>query len=160
MRHKKLILSIVLLSGFGLTAIHAQKAILTDGNIALGTGGSMSYSIGQIVYTALIGVNGSVSQGVQQTYEISTGLSETEGISLNVSAYPNPTTDVLTLRVESFDYSNLTYAIYDIYGKLLENKKLAGNETSINMRDFFPATYFLKISDSNKELSTFKIIKY
>jgi hypothetical protein len=159
MKYKKLKLSIVLLLGLGLTGLQAQKATLTAGGNASGSGGSVSYSVGQIAYTVNAGTNGSAVQGVQQPYEISVGLEEAKGISLSCSVYPNPANDILTLKVENYTHSTLTFSLYDINGKLLENKKLAGNETNIDMSNLIPATYFLKVIDNNKEVSTFKIVK-
>ena len=161
MRHKKIKLSAILLLGFGLAGLQAQTAIPATGGNASGSGGSVSYSVGQMVYTTNTGTNGSVAQGVQQPYEISvvTGLEEAIGINLILSAYPNPTTDFLKLKVENYDNTNLSYQLFDINSKLLENKKIEGSETSIFMSNLVPATYFLKVTDNNKEVKTFKIIK-
>ena len=161
MRHKKLKLSAVLLLGLGLTGTQAQTAVPTTGGNASGGGGSASYSVGQVVYTTTANTYGSVAQGVQQPYEISvvTGLEEANGISLSVSAYPNPTTDFLNLKIENYDNTNLLYQLFNISGKLLETKKIENNETSIVMNDLAKATYFLKVIENNKEVKTFKIIK-
>jgi len=162
MRHKKLKLSAVLLLGLGLTGLHAQTAVPATGGNASGSGGTVSYSVGQVAYTTNTGgSNGSVAQGVQQPFEISviTGLEEAKGISLSVSAYPNPTADFLNLKVENYDNTNLSYQLFDISGKLLESKKITGNQTSIVMSNLVPATYFVKVTESNKEVKTFKIIK-
>ena len=69
MRHKKVKLSAVLL--LGLTSLQAQTAIIASGGNASGSGGSMSFSVGQIVYNTNSGTNASVAEGVQQPYEIS-----------------------------------------------------------------------------------------
>ena len=162
MRHKKLKLSAVLLLGLGLTGLQAQNAVPATGGNASGSGGTVSYSVGQVVYTTNTGgSNGTVAQGVQQPFEISeiTGLEEAKGISLSVSAYPNPTSDFLNLKVENYDNTNLSYQLFDISGKLLESKKITGNQTSIVMSNLAPATYFVKVTESNKEVKTFKIIK-
>lgn len=157
-------LSAVLLLGIGLTGVHAQEAIPATGGNASGSGGSVSYSVGQVVYTTNTGTNGSVAQGVQQPYEISvvTGIEEAKGITMQCSAYPNPTTDFVKLKVDastSLSIQSMSYQLYDISGKLLERKKLEGSETSIVMSNLVTATYFLKITDSNKLVKTFKIIK-
>lgn len=161
MKHKKLKIIIMLLLELGLTDLQAQEAIPATGSNASGSGGSTSYSVGQIVYTTNNGTNGSVAQGVQQPFEISvvTAIEETKGITLECSAYPNPTTDYLTLEIENFDLSTLTFSLYDINGKLLENKKIECKETSIIMSNLVPATYFLKVIQCNKEIKIFKIIK-
>jgi hypothetical protein len=159
MKRKKLKLCIILLLGFGLTGLHAQKAILANGSVAVGSGGSLCYSVGQIVYSTYEGTNGSLAQGVQQPFEIYVGLQEVKGITLSCSVYPNPTSDVLTLKVENLDHSTLSYSLYNMSGKRLENKTLVGNETSIDMSKLVAGTYFLKVTDNDKEVSTFKIIK-
>lgn len=161
MRHKRLKLSAVLLLGLGLTGLQAQTSVNATGTNASGSGGSASYSVGQVVYTTNTGTSGSVAQGVQQPYEISvvTAIEEAKGINLSVSAYPNPTTDYLTLRIDEFEISNLSYQLYDMQGKLLQNEKITGNQTSIVMSNLVPATYFVKVIQNNKEVKTFKIIK-
>src|SRR5690554_726866 len=161
MRHKRLKLSAVLLLGLGLTGLQAQTSVnATDGDVS-GSGGSVSYSVGQVVYTTHTGTSGSVAEGVQQPYEISvvTGLEEAQSINLSVTAYPNPTTDYLTLRIDEFEISNLSFQLYDMSGKLLQNEKITGNQTSIVMSNLLPATYFVKVIQGNKEVKTFKIIK-
>ena len=82
-----------------------------------------------------------------------------KNINLIVSAYPNPTTDFLTLKVENFSFDALSYQLYDSKGSLLENNKLKETETSIIMSKFVPNTYFLKVTQEKKEIKTFKIIK-
>ena len=139
----------------------SQNAIPASGGNASGAGGSVSYSIGQVVYKLNAGTNGSVSQGVQQPYEISVVTSNkgTENIQLEIAVFPNPVRDNLTLRI-SGDVPIQCFAyMYDIYGNLLLTKKIDGNETSVSMDDFLPGTYFLKVAQGNKEVKTFKIVK-
>ena len=92
MKNKKVKLTALLLLGIGFNQVYAQQATTASGGDASGSGGSVVYSVGQIVYTTNTGTTGSVLQGVQQPYETSiSGLNET-GINLNLSAYPNPPT--------------------------------------------------------------------
>ena len=164
MKFKKVKLCAFLLLGIGLTGLEAQEAIPAAGGNTSGSGGSVSYSVGQVVYTTSTGTNGSVAQGVQQPYEISvvTGIEEAIGINLMVSAYPNPTTDFLNLKVDAsttLSIQSMSYQLFDISGKLLENKELTSNETTITMENRVAATYFVKVIQGNKEFKTFKIIK-
>ena len=161
MKHKRLKLSALLFLGLGLTGLQAQTSVNATGGNASGSGGSASYSVGQLAYTTNTGTNGSVSEGVQQPFEISvvTGIEEAKGINLSVSAYPNPTTDYLTLEVKDVELLNLHFQMYDMNGKLLQNEKITGNQTSIAMGNLVPANYFVKVIQGNKEVKTFKIIK-
>lgn len=146
---------------FSLLTINAQEAIPATGGNATGSGGTVSYSAGQVVFTTNTGTNGSVAQGVQQPFEISivTGLENTLGISLYCMVYPNPTTDFLTLKIDNYGNRKLSYKLFDVNGKLLEIKKINSNETIIVMTNFVPAIYFLNVIDNDKQVKTFKIIK-
>jgi len=159
MKHKYFKISVLLFLGLKLTAVNAQISIPASGGEATGNGGSGSYTVGQSVYTTNTGTNASIAQGVQQPFEISVvaGLEDSNEIDLIFYAYPNPATEYIKLK--SGKAENLTYRLYDINGKLLENKKIESNETNIVMSNFANAIYFLKISDNNKEVKTFKIIK-
>lgn len=177
MRYKKLKLSAVLMLGLGITGLQAQESINTAGGNASGSGGSVSYSVGQVTYQTYTGTNGSVAEGVQQPYEISVlmALEETKGINLLVSVYPNPTSDYLTLSISdnvkpSQNLSFLSYQLNDMNGKILQSEIITGNQTSIDMSNLLPATYFVKvlaqwgndrtgIIQKNKKLITFKVLK-
>lgn len=159
--NKKTLLFTTLLFGLGLTVTNAQQSANSSGGKASGSGGTATYSVGQVVYTTATGSNGSVVQGVQQPFEISVvlGLEEAENISLNLMAYPNPATDRLTLKVDNYDGANLSFQLFDLTGKLLHNAKVKSNETVINMQDYQFGVYFLKVFNTNKEIKTFKILK-
>jgi len=162
MIHTKLKLCAAFLFGFGAAVLHAQEAIPASGGNASGSGGSVSFSLGQIFYTTNSGANGSAAQGVQQPYEISvvTATPEAEGIRLICQAYPNPASENVTLKVENYKKGNLTCELYNSDGKLIETQELVSDETYINMRNLVIATYFLKIRLNNTEVKTFKIIKF
>tara|TARA_B110000037_G_C17035891_1_gene471588 strand:- start:343 stop:825 length:483 start_codon:yes stop_codon:yes gene_type:complete len=159
MKHKKTITSAAFLL-LGLGGLHAQESINGSGSEATGTGGTASYSVGQVVYTTATGTNGSVAQGVQQPYEISvtTGINETT-INLEMSVYPNPTTNYLQLKVESEKLENLNFQLIDLQGKVIENKKVSATTSTIKMETLPKAIYFLNVTDNNQVVKTFKIIK-
>ena len=158
MKRKKVKLSVLFL-GLGLTA-QAQQASTATGGDASGSGGTVAYSVGQIVYTTNTGTTGSVAQGVQQPYEISIVLGiEDNSINLELSAYPNPTTNFLTLNLGKTELSTLNFQLYDISGKLIESRKIISSTETIGMANLPSTTYFLKVSNNNNEVKIFKIIK-
>ena len=161
MQYKRLKLSAILLLGLGLTGLQAQTSFNSTGKNTSGSDGSVSYSVGQVVYTSNTGTNGSVSQGVQQPYEISvvTAIEKTKGINLSVTAYPNPTTDFLQLKIENEEIKDLSFQLYDLQGKLLRSEKIISNQSSINMGNLISSTYFVKVISGNKTIKEFKIIK-
>lgn len=161
---KKILLKLFMLFLSGVLSISfviAQESINSSGGNAIGTNGTISYSIGQIVYQTHTSANGSITEGVQQPFEISvvTNIEEAKDINILVSAYPNPTIDYLTLEVKNFDIKNLYFQLYDMQGKLLQNKKITDNRTNIVMNNLVSSIYFIKLIQNNKEIKTFKIIK-
>ncbi|MFT4695060.1 MAG: hypothetical protein ACI8RY_000214 [Urechidicola sp.] len=157
MKHNKTIMSLFVVF-FGLGGLQAQEAVPASGGDATGAGGSSSYTVGQAVYTTNTGTNSSVAQGVQQPFEISitTGIN-IESINLDLSVYPNPTTDFLTLKTENSE--NISYQLFNLEGKLIEDKKVNTNNTSIKMVELPKTIYFLKVAKNNQIVKTFKIIK-
>ncbi len=161
MQHKKKIFFIISILVLSWVELQAQESINTAGGNASGSGGSVSYSVGQVFYTTNSDANTSVAQGVQQPYEISvvSSVEEANSITLSFSAYPNPATDYVKLQIEGDMIDNLSYQLVDINGKILQNQKISNNQTAIIISNYVASTYFLKVSRGNKETKTFKIIK-
>jgi hypothetical protein len=138
----------------------AQVSANASGGDATGSGGTVAYSVGQVVYTTNIDAPGTVSQGVQQAYEIFTvGIKETE-LNISLSVFPNPTADNLTLQISDYNNEKLSYQLYDMQGKLLTNGQVTAQQTQINTSSLPPATYFLNVvNQENKKVQSFKIIK-
>lgn len=163
MRMKLCVLFLCLL-WLGLAGLKAQVSVPAAGGNASGSGGKVSYSVGQVVYSSTSGTNGSVGQGVQQVYIISvtTGV-ENKGIDLSYSVYPNPATDYLTLKLVDCKSVNYSYQLFDLRGRMLEAKSITGEETSISMQALAGGNYLLRIvettSGTAKEVKSFKIIK-
>ena len=144
-----------------VTNSYSQQNVVVAGGKAEGSGGTSSYSIGQIVYTSLSGTDQYAVQGIQQPYEITTlGNEEFTGINLAMTAYPNPTVDVLNLVVTTDKWDNLSYNLFDINGKTVsKNSPITVSETTVPMQGLNQGIYFLAVNSSNKTIKTFKIIK-
>ncbi len=161
-----------ILTGLCTFTAFTQQSVSTTGGNGAGSGGTVNYTVGQVVYTTNTGSNGSIAHGVQQPYEISvvTQVEEARDLTLQWSAYPNPASDNLKLRLlydenSGLKVENMSYQLYDMYGKLLLNNKLDGEESAISMGNLNAGTYILKVTEmrgklSRRELKTFKIIKH
>jgi hypothetical protein len=149
---------------FSISVVTAQEVLPVSGGNALGDNGSLSYSVGQVIFTAVHGTSVTISQGVQQPFQISavTGTEKVAGIDLSVTAYPNPATDFLILKIDGGVVAGFPlpeYMLLDINGRILRREKITGSQTQIEMTGFEPAIYFMKVMQSNNEIKTFKIIK-
>ncbi len=156
-----IVLYILICENFALTAQVFHSSIATAGGNATGTVGTVSYSVGQIVYTTATGTTGSVAQGVQQPYEINvvSGIADIYNIEL-YTAYPNPASTHLILKIENNELTNIIYRIYDTKGAILRSEKITDNETIINLGTLKPAAYFIHIQSGNEEIKVFRIIKH
>ena len=141
--------------------VSAQTAIPAAGGIGNGTGGTISFSLGQVAYSSQTGSNGSIVQGVQQPYEISliSAVKNTEYINLECNVYPNPTSGSVKLNIKSFDYKYFRFCLYDITGVLLMDQKIESEETTIIIETLPSSVYFLKVIYKGSEVKVFKIIK-
>ena len=144
------------------SSLFAQEGTNAAGGEATGNGGTASFSIGQIDYTASSTEGGSISEGIQQTYEVEVVLGTTISEETNSAVgFPNPASGLVTLRVVGFEIKNMSDALYDITGKIIAQQKLTDTETAVNMEEEASGLYLLKIIDSsnnNQEIKTFKII--
>ena len=138
----------------------AQQAIVTIGGDAIGASGQISYSIGQIAYTTYEGSTGSVSQGVQQPFEISV-ITETNESTAEVlcTSYPNPTSEGVYLHITAAFFSEFHFQLVDLTGKLLHSGGIQEEETYIDMKSLSAGIYVLRIQTNHKNIKTFKIVK-
>jgi hypothetical protein len=144
---------------FATHVMYGQDAIPASGGAAIGSGGTSSYTVGQLVYTTTTG-SGTVYQGVQQSIELFT-LSNPELTTVNLSAviYPNPTSNYIVLAISDVILTDMSYALYDLQGREVAKGLTAHTNTQIGMQGMASGTYILKVNQDNKELKTFKIIK-
>ncbi len=148
------------LSFFISALCFSQQTIAATGGNATGSGGSFSFTVGQVDYLPFQGGNTKITPGVQQPFEIQAYLGiEITDVNLEMSVYPNPTTDVLNLSVEKHKFSAMEYALFDASGKLLRKEKLKAATSQIVMQDFSSSIYILQVSENGTPLKSFKIIK-
>ena len=143
-----------------ITQINAQESIVSSGGNSLGSNGNISYSIGQLFYKTVNGATAYLSPGVEQPFEIQTVLGQDNfNVNLELSVYPNPTTDIIYLKIKESSFESIQYQLFDINGRLVENNRVFENSTIIQMGKYPEAIYLLKVLENNKEVKTFKIIK-
>ena len=143
------------------SGLSGQEAVSSSGGTASGTDGSVSYSVGQVVYMTYESGGQSVSLGVQQPYEVLSGFGKAPSIDTwpGISAYPNPVKSHLILNVTGQDFLGLNYEVLDISGKSVSSGSLQGPETLIDMDDLISAIYMIRVTGPGKKEKTFFIIR-
>ena len=139
--------------------VFGQTSTNASGGGTSNASGSISYSIGQVTYQSVSNTSGSVSQGVQYAYEISTLSLEENALNLSLMAYPNPTQDLLNLRVGNYNQEKLAYKLIDFQGKVISEASMLSEETTIDMKQLPIATYLVEVHNDAKKVHVFKIIK-
>lgn len=140
--------------------VMAQESVNASGGDSKGVGGSVAYSVGQVVYTTNSGDSGAVAQGVQHAYEIFTVNTEDSELNISVSVFPNPVSDALTLHIADYGNESLSLEMTDIQGRLLQKTLISSKDTQIDMAVHPASTYLLHVMNTkNKKIKTFKIIK-
>lgn len=137
----------------------SQSNTVASGGDASGSGGSLSYSIGQIDYTSQTGTSGNSNQGVQQPFEFYKNTSSVKEMnSVEMNLYPNPTNEFVILKISTLS-ENFTYNLYDMVGRVIASGEIISAETQIDARNYAPGEYHLTISQQNNQIESFKIIK-
>ena len=78
---------------------------------------------------------------------------------MKVLVYPNPTQGEIRLSVSDFDVILSKALVYDVYGKLILMQEISSSVESIDISAFAPGTYFIKLYEQEKYITTSKVIK-
>lgn len=137
---------------------NGQQVIGAAGTTTTTSGGSVSYTVGEIAIQTTETATVSSFEGVQQAYEIyKVGVTEL-ALGSSIDVYPNPTNDRLTLKTKNLN-KNLSYELYDSQGKQIHKCASFSDGHTLSMTEFVNAVYYLKIFSDNQPIQTFKIIK-
>lgn len=138
----------------------AQQNTVSSGGEASGSGGSLSYTVGQIDYSVISDNEGLITEGVQQPYEIYGTTDVDDGrIDLSAQVFPNPAMDRLTLSIDQHLPEDLHFTMHTNDGKLIENGKITSPQEEIRVSELPQGIYILRVFSKQQTLKTFKIIK-
>lgn len=142
------------------SSVFGQQAVLSSGTDVSGTGGTASFSVGQVLYTSNKGSVKSESFGVQQTYidTILTNVNYSDNL-IKMKAYPNPTSDRLQLEFLLDETKELSVEISDMSGKILLVQENLFRVNTLNTINYEPGTYILNVFRDEKLINTYRIIK-
>ena len=142
--------------------LSAQSSLVGTGGEATGNGGSISFTVGQIAVQSNGDGTTTISEGVQQPYEISvSGVDNYPNITLNAVVYPNPTLDIVRLTIDNFDLQGgkVSARLFDGNGKLIKELRIADSQTEIDMETLPSGTYYLNLFSAKQMLKSFKVVK-
>ncbi|MEM6807101.1 MAG: T9SS type A sorting domain-containing protein [Bacteroidota bacterium] len=151
-----LFLSLCIHIGF-LSFSFAQNQIMTTGGTASGTGGSLSYSVGQLAYKNLSANTIRISEGVQQPREISTVVSIFIIAEEDIRVYPNPASEYLKLEYPLED-SKRKLVLFNITGKKILEKDIRDKENILEIAHLNPGQYSLIVQTGDSYIHAHKFL--
>lgn len=75
-----------------------------------------------------------------------------------ITVFPNPAKDILTINLNSDIFLNVSYSIINTMGQIVLSSKLHFYEESLDISKLAPGVYFVKITSENNLLFTKSIV--
>jgi hypothetical protein len=139
--------------------VHGQSAVLSAGGDALGIGGSVSFSLGQLADDHPAATTGNVQEGVQQPYvDGSTLISERPGTT-DVSVSPTVTADQVTVQLPNMMGHRWSVTVFDVHGRLVVQRSVKDARTDLSLAHLASGVYHLLIQHDMRAVRTFTIIR-
>ena len=82
-----------------------------------------------------------------------------EFTSVRIKVYPNPTSGMLRLDL-SCGLAAPECSLFDLQGRLLQKQAVSDGMAELDLKDYAPGYYFLRVTDGNRPASVVKVIKY
>lgn len=138
----------------------SPQVIGAAGNYFTAGGSSVSFTIGESITTTLTNSNYKITQGFQQPSYTTTNVTEVELPAYDLSIYPNPATNTITILNNGNSFSNNTQLfLIDLLGKKLIEQPLNSKQTLIDLQLLAAGNYFIVIEENGRNSFTHKLTK-
>ncbi len=156
---RRICAAVLLTFFFSLSTLHAQEVIATAGNHHEAGDISVSWTLGETIIETFKAGENILTQGFHQSKLTVVSIDEIDLPGYNITAFPNPASSYVTLKIEAENYEKMSFRLYDFNGRLIERNRIGGSYTNISFEGLKPAAYFIRIIEDGKKLTTVKIIK-
>ena len=151
----------IIIALFVKTAI-SQTAYLelisSSGESSNNTSYQLDWSIGESITSTYNVDNYLITQGFHQnTY--STLLVKDLAKDIDLYVFPNPTSDILTIRNNTSTFFLGTISITDLQGNVIQQKTITTKEEHLDLSNYADGGYLLLVKQQNELIKIFKIIK-
>ncbi len=119
----------------------------------------LDWSVGECITATHSAGDYVLTQGFHQnTYVIS--AIEDFASDVNISVYPNPATDLLTIYFPTSEIPvNVKISLADINGNILQQAEVKTDKEQLNFSGYAKGVYFLFVKQESQTIKSFKIIK-
>ena len=148
----------LLLTSLSYSQVASPELISSAGDNFSNATYQLDWSIGECVTATHSAGSSVITQGFHQDSYIITAI-EDLATDINIFVYPNPTTNFVSLQIESSKVESMQYILTDINGKVLLNAEVLNNIEQFNFSAYTSGIYFLTVKQENQTIKSFKIIK-
>lgn len=137
--------------------MNAQSATVSSGGEGSGLGGSVSFSIGQLVVESTVDSEGSLSPGVQHAVESMSIFVNENVLSNKLTVYPNPTAERIQCSFAQVFIGEV--CVFDHLGQRVFTQALNGKEMSIDVSKWSTGAYLIHFLIDNRSAAIHRIVK-
>jgi len=156
-----LFLPLIILFKFGYSQNTLQNVIASSGGFFVSSNTSISWTLGETAISTIETPNGIITQGFHQCHFNVTSVGTTQISDLQIMLYPNPARENINVNINSDIQDKRLVELIDMSGKILNKSYKYTNQFKINLANYSPGFYYLRIgNDQAQLLGTYKIVKY
>ncbi len=148
----------IAMTNLAMSQTASPELVSSAGDSFNNTSYQLDWSIGECITTTHTAGDYVLTQGFHQDSYVITAVEDLRA-DIDMSVYPNPTTDFISLKVESSKVEAMQYTITDFTGRVLQIENFADDIEQINFSNYAVGTYFITVSENNQLIKSFKIIK-
>ena len=141
--------------------VNGQTSINSSWGEGTGTGGRMTYSMGQ-VFVQNVDVPGvaRIAEGIQHPLEVLTsGMDDVSQILGGVMLFPNPTAGELNLQIQEFRPGLFSYRIFNNLGQSIQNEDVHNSSCLISLETLVAGNYRIEVTNRSGKQKIFQVIK-
>ncbi len=145
--------------------IHAQSSspevVSSAGDTFQGDNIRIEWTLGELAITTIQNPPQQITQGFHQPVYTITSIDELPEDIGEISVFPNPTSDIMEMRLNFNQYQKVQIRLTDTQGRVLITKEISGQNLSdrTDIRELPRGSYFLIFFINNQYTQTFKIQK-
>lgn len=131
------------------------------GTLTGSDGSTLGFTVGEVA-TLVLNNDSQLRQGFWQSFEVLIPVIEVDGTKAEITVFPNPFEDVLSLRINGSLTQAIDILLFDLNGRLLfEEKALSAGSIEIGGSSALPpGTYLLSLRDERGlPVGTEKVVK-
>jgi hypothetical protein len=152
---KEIIIAALMLTSLINKPCFGQSTNNSIGGDYFNQSGTVSFTIGEICYQNK-GVNYTLIEGIQNGYTINPN---SKHAAINVSIFPNPTSDLIYFKVQNLYFDKLVYSVYNNLGIELLNGQITNQAIYVSLKQFPAAVYLINIYREKAIIMTYQVIK-